>query len=147
MPLAQALVPQVGPPDPTDNGHLYGAALGVEPHDPFPQKHQGPDVGLLLPVEPQDFAAGRLDVVLFEGNLDHHDVAGIEQALNMLLQAKNGRAPIVTLVSPNAFKDSQAVVQGVGQDVDLGLLPGNEFAVEPDEFGLFHHQSYLQDTY
>ena len=123
-----------------------GAALGVEPHDPFPQKHQGADIGLLLAVEPQDFAAGRLDIVLFEGNVDHHDVTGIEQALNMLLQAENGRAPIVTLISPNAFKNSQPVVQGVGQDVDLGLLPGDEFAVEPDEFGLFHHLAYLRKT-
>ena len=65
----------------------------------------------------------------------------------MLLQAENGRAPIVTMVSPDAFKNSQAVVQGVGQDVDLGLFPGYELAVKPDEFGLFHHLAYLQNTY
>ena len=64
----------------------------------------------------------------------------------MLLQAENGGAAILTLISPNAFKNSQPVVQGVGEDVDLGLLPGNEFAVEPDEFGLLHHESSLRKT-
>ena len=118
---------------------MDGGCPGVEPHDPVAQEHQGPDVGLLLPVEAQDFAAGRLDFVLFEGNLDHHDVTGIEQALNMLLQAEDRGTAIVALVRPNALKNSQAVVQGMGQDVDLGLLPGDEFTVEPDEFGLFHH--------
>ena len=65
--------------------------------------------------------------------------AGIEQALNVLLQTKNGGAAINALIRPDALKDSQAVVQGVGENVDLGLFPGNKFAVEPDEFRLLHH--------
>jgi hypothetical protein len=30
--------------------------------------------------------------------------------------------------------------------VDLGLLPGDEFAVKPDEFRLLHHLASLQNT-
>ena len=57
----------------------------------------------------------------------------------MLLEAKNGGAAISALISPNTFKDSQPVMQGMGEDVNLGLIPGDHLAVEPDKFGLFHH--------
>ena len=146
MPLAQTLVPQVGAPDPADDGHPDGVVLGMQAHDPVAHEHQGPEVGRFLAVAPQDVAADRLDLGLRKGDFHLHDVAGIEQAPDMLLQAEDGGAAVLTMVGPDALEDSQAVMQGMGQDVNLGLIPGNEFAVQPDELRLLHHLSYPPES-
>ena len=49
----------------------------------------------------------------------------------MLLEAEDGRA-LGRLVAADALEDAGAVVQRVGEDVDLGLGPGHELAVHPD---------------
>jgi hypothetical protein len=64
----------------------------------------------------------------------------------MFLQAKNGGSAIVAMIGPDAFKDTQTIVQGMGHEVNLGLVPGNELAIQPDEFCLFHHLSVLHQV-
>ena len=43
--------------------------------------------------------------------------------------------PVVGLVGADALEHAHAVVQGVGEDVDLGVVPGDELAVHPDLLG------------
>ena len=50
----------------------------------------------------------------------------------MFREPENRRAPVSGLISADSFEDPEAVVQGVGQDMDSGFIPGDEFAVEPD---------------
>src|ERR1019366_5737162 len=44
----------------------------------------------------------------------------------------------VGLVATDALEYPGAVVQAVRQDVDLGVLPGDEISVHPDEVGGLH---------
>ena len=59
------------------------------------------------------------------------------QALEMVAMAKHGRA-LLGLVAADALEDPGAVVQPVGENMDLGVLPSDELAVHPDPFRLFH---------
>ena len=49
----------------------------------------------------------------------------------MLFQSENRRA-IGGFVRADPFEDAQAVVQRVGQDVDLGVTPRHHFAIQPN---------------
>src|SRR5205814_107576 len=42
------------------------------------------------------------------------------------------------VVGPDALEDAGAVVEAVREYVDLGVLPGDEVSVHPDEVGLVH---------
>jgi hypothetical protein len=46
------------------------------------------------------------------------------------------------LVGADALEHARSVVQAVRQDVDLGVLPGDELPVHPDEVGLVHCRSF-----
>src|SRR5690606_7874943 len=37
------------------------------------------------------------------------------------------------------LEDAEAVVQGVGEDMDVGLVPGDELPIHPDSFDLIDH--------
>ena len=60
----------------------------------------------------------------------------------MLLQTEHGRSLVAAVISPDAFEHGVAVVKGVGQDVHLSLIPGNQFAVKPYKFSLLHRKSF-----
>ncbi|OIQ70299.1 hypothetical protein GALL_480910 [mine drainage metagenome] len=66
-----------------------------------------------------------------EGNLHAQDLRAVEQAFGVLAQAEDGRA-LVGLVGAHALESAAAVVQGVGQHVNLGVAPFDELAVHPD---------------
>jgi hypothetical protein len=43
----------------------------------------------------------------------------------MLPQSENCGFPIVAEITTNSLKDSQTIMEAMGQDVDIGLLPRN----------------------
>ena len=55
-----------------------------------------------------------------------------EQPLDVLGVAEHRRADL-GVVAAHALEDARAVVQTMGEHVDLGVLPGDELAVHPDE--------------
>ena len=55
----------------------------------------------------------------------------------MLLESEHG-GTAGRLVAANAFKDAEAVVQRVADQMDLGVVPIDDLAVRPDSFGRFH---------
>ena len=57
----------------------------------------------------------------------------------MCIEAKDG-STIGCLITSDAFKNTCTVVHCVGQDVNLGILPGNEFTVFPNRLGGFDSQ-------
>src|SRR5262249_23592665 len=58
----------------------------------------------------------------------------VEQAFDVLGQPEH-RGPARRLVSADPLEDARAVVQRVREDVDLGVFPRDELAVEPDLLG------------
>ena len=55
-----------------------------------------------------------------------------------MLGVAEHRGTELGVVAAHALEHSRAVVQAVRQDVDLGVLPGDEFSVHPDEVGGVH---------
>ena len=48
------------------------------------------------------------------------------------------RRAALGLIAADPLEDAGAVVQAVAEHVDLGVLPGDELAVVPNQFGLLH---------
>jgi energy-converting hydrogenase A subunit M len=59
------------------------------------------------------------------------DLGGVDEALQVLVEAKDCRS-LLGLVAADALEDRGAVVHDVGEDVDLGVLVGDEVSVVPD---------------
>jgi len=59
----------------------------------------------------------------------------------MFLQPENDGFLGGGLITADAFKNAQSIMKGVGQNMDIGLVPGDEFAVQPDFFGFFQDQA------
>ena len=55
----------------------------------------------------------------------------------MIAVAEDRRA-VLGLVAADPLEDAGAVVQPMRQDVDLGVLPGDELAVVPDDVRFDH---------
>jgi hypothetical protein len=55
----------------------------------------------------------------------------VEEAVSVLLQAEDGCA-VDCFVSAHAFKGAATVVQGVRQNMDLGIAPLDHLAVHPN---------------
>ena len=54
------------------------------------------------------------------------------EAPHVLLQLEDRGATVVGLVGADPLEDSESVVQGMRQDVDSGIRPVHEAAVQPD---------------
>jgi hypothetical protein len=63
---------------------------------------------------------------------------GLEQPVDVLLVAEHRGALGLGVVAADALEDPGAVVQPVGEHVDLRVLPRDELAVHPDEVRCVH---------
>ena len=82
----------------------------------------------------EGFQHRRLDSLLGKGNLEQIDVCRFKEAADVLLEPEDRRALVVSAIAADALKDTESVVEGVVENVDLGVVPGNEVAVHPDFF-------------
>ena len=64
------------------------------------------------------------------------NVGGVQQALDVFAQPKNGDA-LRRVVGADTFEDGGAVANDMREDVNLGVVPGDEFSVVPDLLGLW----------
>jgi hypothetical protein len=76
---------------------------------------------------------------LAERELNEYGMGRIEKALHVLRQAKNRRASVFALITADALEDPQAVMERVGEDMDVSVVPVHKIAVKPDLFSLLHH--------
>ena len=61
------------------------------------------------------------------GQLETKDLGRFDQPFGMFRQLENG-----TVVNALTFEYTTCIVQAVGQHMDLGIAPRNQFAIEPD---------------
>ncbi len=82
---------------------------------------------------------------LVDGVGERHavDLGGVDEALHVLGQAEDAGA-VGLCVAADAFEDGGAVVDDVAHDVDLGLIPGDKFAVVPDVGGCLDGHAVLR---
>jgi hypothetical protein len=52
----------------------------------------------------------------------------------MFLKSENGGTIFFGIVTTNSFKNSQAIMQGMSEYMDVGFVPGNQFSIHPDFF-------------
>jgi hypothetical protein len=127
----QALFTQVGAPGPGRDHQVDGVALGTDAQLLVADPGQRADVAALQLV----FAHHRLlrfvHFFLGERQLHAQDLGAVEQALGVLFEAEDGRAAH-RVVGAHALKSAAAVVQRVGQHMDLGVAPVDHLAVHPD---------------
>jgi len=112
-------------------------------HDAVADERQRTDVPGLHLVHHQGVQRGLDQLVAAEGNLHAQNVRGVDEALHMLRKAVHGAAPVRALVGANALEDAAAVMQSVGEDVHVGLIPVDELAVHPDLFRFLNHVRVL----
>jgi len=66
-------------------------------------------------------------------------VRGVEEPVDVLLQPEDRGFAVLRPVAADPLEDADAVVQRVGEDVDLRLVPVHELAVHPDLLRLLDH--------
>ena len=134
------LLAQVGAPRPDGDRHLDRRIERVEAHLAVAAEDDRADVALAQLVGGDQLVRGRAQ--LLERVRDRHvvELGRLEQPLQMIVVAEDRRSRR-RLVGALALEHAGAVVQAVRQYVDLGVLPGNEFSVVPDEVRLFHECS------
>ena len=136
--LFQGFGAQVRAPGPDSDDGLDGVVAGVNAHFAVAHKGERTDVALGQLVGGEGFNAGFGQLVGAVGQLHAQDLGGIEHALAVVLQAEDRGGAVDTGISPDAFENGTAVVQGVGEHMNLGLIPGNHFPVKPDELHCLH---------
>ena len=112
--------------------------LRAQAHPLGADKTQRAHVRRLQPVLAHHRALGLVQRVLVVGYLHVEDMRRAEQPVGVLVQTEDRRA-LLGLVGAHALEHAHAVVQGVGEDVDLGLTPGHQLAVEPDDAVTIRH--------
>ena len=63
----------------------------------------------------------------------------------LVFQPKHRELTVCATVGADALEDGTAVVQGIDEHMNLGLIPRNQPAVKPDEFACLHISSVKSD--
>src|SRR5205085_8909885 len=74
-----------------------------------------------------------------EGDLHHQDVRRVVKPVDVFLEAEHGAASVGTFVTANPLEDAETIMQGVRQDMDLRLIPGDHLSVQPDLVDFLNH--------
>jgi len=127
-------------PFPRDDGGAHRVVRRVDAHRALAHVDHGAQVPLDHAVGAQGLGAHAHDLLARELRLEQAHLAGVEQAVDVLAQAEHVRVAVGPLVGADAFEGGQSVVQRVGEDVDLGVVPVDELSVEPDLLDLVDHE-------
>jgi hypothetical protein len=92
-----------------------------------PAPGQRADVAVAQAVALARGDAGGVDLRHAVGDGEVEDLGALEQALGVFAKLED-----LAVVHALAFEHAGGVVHAVGQDVDLGVAPGHEAAVQPD---------------
>ena len=98
------------------NRHHLGAAPG-----------HGAHILVAAAVQLHNLGLGGIELLDRVGDGEIHDLGGFVQAQGMFARFENGAA-----IGALAFKNGGAIMQAVGEHMDLGIFPFDDFAVQPD---------------
>ncbi len=129
--FGQRRLAQIRPPGPCRNRHMHLALARIEAHLPIAEIDDRPDITGFETIDAHGFHDGVHQLLPAERDIQKSDVGGLEQTVDMLGKPENSR-PARALITPDAFENGEPVMQGVGQDVDLGIVPVHPRAVHPD---------------
>src|SRR5205823_4105192 len=101
----------------------------------------GAEVALVEIVRRHRVEAGALELIDGERNLHPINLGAVEEAAGVIIEPENGRALVGGVVAADAFEETGAVVNGVGQHVNLRVREVNEPSVHPDLFDFFERHA------
>ena len=110
---------------------MDGVALGADAEFLVANPSQRTDIAAFQVVLTHHRALGLVDLLFGERDRHAQNFGAVEQAVGVLLQAKDRRA-LGCFVSPHTFERTATVVQGVRQHVDLGVAPLHHLAIHPN---------------
>ncbi len=125
--LLEQLRREIGRPLPDRDGEVNLVLLRRHAHHLAAAPRHRADIGVLQLHRLQDLQAGGIDLRDAVGDLEAEDLGGLHQPLVML-----GHLEDLPLIGALAFEHAGGIVQAVGQDMDPGVAPRHELAVEPD---------------
>jgi hypothetical protein len=104
---------------------------------PSPIKARG-----LMPIGSKGIQNSLGDFLPAERDLHEHGMSRVKEPLNVLGKAKYCGTSVFAFVTANAFEDPQAIVQSVGENVNIGIIPVNKRTIYPDFLSFLHHGLY-----
>ena len=135
--VALALLAEVGAPLPAGDRHVDGSVQGVQAHMAVAAIDDRADVARPQPVARDQLESGGAQLLERVRRRHVVELRRAQQALDVVGPAEDRRTEL-GLVATHAVEHARAVVQPVREDVDLGVLPGDEIAVHPNEIGWVH---------
>ena len=129
--LGDGVVAQVGTPRPRSDGDVGRAGAGGESHLAIAVVGDRAEVAGVESGVGDDVLAGLHDGRHVVRHRHAEDLRRVVEALNVLGQPEDGRT-LLGFVGTDAFEDASAVMERVGEDMDLGVLPRHHLAVHPD---------------
>ena len=126
-PDAFHLVLEIIAPVPDGDRQMDRVLLGRHAHHFRPAPGDGPDIGRLEAGLRQSLALGFFHLFHAERNFVAKDLGRPVQAIGMIQRAED-----LAIIGTLALEYRAAVMEGVCQDVYLGIPPRHELAVHPD---------------
>src|SRR3990170_4917042 len=101
----------------------------IETHFSQSDKGQWPDITFLKTVDPDGIQNRLFDFLRGAGRRKTEDLTRIEQPADVFIQTKDRRAAIRQRVAADPLKIPGPIVEGMRQNMNLGLFPRNHLSV------------------
>jgi site-specific DNA recombinase len=124
---ADRVVAEIGRPGPHRDGEVDFRLLGRDAHLLGAAPGERAHIGILKAARGEHLAAGGVDLLDAPGDLEIEQPRALAEPLAVLGQLED-----LAAISALTFEHGRGVMEGVGEDMDLGFAPGDELAVEPD---------------
>src|SRR5262249_34073884 len=129
--FSQGSFTKIRTPWPHRNGHTDRVVTVVDTHLTIAQVNQWANVALTHIVDLHGVDNGTPHVILRPGHFHASDMRRMKQALEMFLEAENGWSTRC-VITANALKDAEPVVEGMAEHVYLGLVPIDKLSIHPN---------------
>ena len=119
---------EIARPFPRGDGEMDGVVLRRDAHHLRAAPGHRPHIGVLLAVLRDDEILGLDDLLDRVGDFEVEHVGRPLQPLGVLLGLED-----LAAIGALALEHGARVMQAVGEDVQVGVLPGHQLAVVPDD--------------
>ena len=138
-PFGQAVFAKVGAPRPGRDRQMNLIATRVDSEFFAADPDQWTDVAAFESIGADHFALRGLHGLAIKGHHHLENVTRLEEAASVFGKPEDACSSW-GLVSPDPFKHPHAVVQRVGEHMDLGFAPFDQFAVKPNPTVAIRHR-------
>ncbi|CAB4816632.1 unannotated protein [freshwater metagenome] len=133
-PLRERIFTEVRAPWPASNRNIDRARKRVQPHFAVAVIGDRADVGRRKPRRFDDVLCGLDQLIDAIWHVHAQDLRRVVQALDVFGKPEYRRT-LWGFIRANSFEDAHSVMKGVGENVDLRVVPIDERSVHPDLVG------------